>query len=116
MKLSETNELIKGDLLKIASGGYDEYFEKENVYKVLELSFFLNHIETLDDSIIFSYEKIKIKVANISELAYFSVYTSANPESQIYSVFKNQEDFKKAFKSFLINLRDDKLNKLLNDE
>jgi len=111
MKLSETNELIKGDLLKIASGGYDEYFEKEDVYKVLELSFFLNHIETLDDSIIFSYEKIKIKVANISELAYFSV----DVESQIYSVFKNQEYFKKAFKSFLINLRDDKLNKLLNE-
>jgi hypothetical protein len=55
MKLSETNEQIKADLMKFVNGEYDNHFNTDQIAMVTELSFLLNHISSEGDSIIFKY-------------------------------------------------------------
>lgn len=106
MKLSETNEMIKADLMKFVNGDYDDNFSKEQIAFATELSFLLNHITTVGDSIIFEYNKQKIKISGLHDNPYVS-------EEVIIHHIKNESIFKSAYKSFL---REHKLNKLLGDE
>jgi hypothetical protein len=105
MKLSETNEQIKADLMKFVNGEYDNYFTKEEVAMATELSFLFNHISAEGDSIIFNYNNDKIKISGLHDMSNFS-------EEGIIHHIKNEEVFKRSYKSFL---REHKLNKLLEE-
>ena len=105
MKLSDKNEQIKSDLMRFVNGEYDKYFTTEQIRFATELSFLLNHINQEGDSIIFSYNNDKIKISGLYD----------NPgasEESILSYIKNENLFKKSYKSFL---REHKINKLLNE-
>lgn len=105
MKLSDTNEQIKSDLMRFVNGEYDNYFTNEQIKFATELSFLLNHINQEGDSIIFSYNNYKIKISGLHDNPVAS-------EESILSYIKNEDTFKKSYKSFL---REHKLNKLLNE-
>lgn len=106
MKLSETNEMIKADLIKFINGDYDDNFSKEQVAFATELSFLLNHITVVGDSVIFEYNKQKIKISGLND------DVPCASEESITHYIKNENIFKISYKSFL---REYKLNKLLND-
>jgi hypothetical protein len=105
MKLSETNEKIKADLMKFVNGEFDSYFSKEQLKFATELSFLLNHISSEGDSIIFKYNNDKLKISGLNDNPYIT-------EEEIFHTIKNEDIFKKSYKSFL---REHKLNKLLNE-
>lgn len=106
MKLSETNEMIKADLMRFVNGEYDNYFTKEQLVLATEISFLLNHITVVGDSVIFEYNKQKIKISGLHDNPHLS-------EELIIHHIKNESIFKSAYKSFL---REHKLNKLLGDD
>jgi hypothetical protein len=106
MKLSETNEQIKADLMKFVNGEYDDYFTKEQIAMATEISFLLNHISSEGDSVIFKYNNDKVKISGLNDLPNFS-------EETIIHHIKSEEVFKRSYKSFL---REHKLNKLLGDD
>lgn len=105
MKLSEENEKIKADLMKFVNGEYDSNLTKEQLQFVTELSFLLNHT-TIDDvySVIFKYNNDKLVISGGLD----------NPLTETFfiSYIKNEDIFKRSYKSFL---REHKLNKLLNE-
>ena len=106
MKLSETNEMIKADLMRFVNGDYNNHFTKEQLEFATELSFLLNHITVVGDSVIFEYDKEKVKISGLHDNPYLS-------EESIIHHIKNKSIFKSAYKSFL---REHKLNKLLGDD
>ena len=105
MKLSETNEQIKADLMKFVNGEYDDYFTKEQIAMATELSFLFNHISVEGDSVIFKYNNDKVKISGLHDLPNFG-------EEAIIHHIKSEEVFKRSYKSFL---REHKLNKLLGE-
>jgi len=114
MKLSETNEQIKADLMKFVNGEYDDYFTKEQIAMATELSFLFNHISTEDDSVIFKYNNDKVKISglnNVLQRYKQNSYTNFSEEAIIHHI-KSEEVFKRSYKSFL---REHKLNKLLEE-
>jgi hypothetical protein len=105
MKLSETNEQIKADLMKFVNGEYDNHFNTDQIAMVTELSFLLNHISSEGDSIIFKYNNNKLKISGLYDNPYIT-------EEEIFYHLKKEEIFKSSYKLFL---REHKINKLLNE-
>lgn len=105
MKLSEENEKIKADLMKFVNGEYDSNFNKEQLQFVTELSFLLNHTTIDGYSVIFKYNNDKLVISGGLDNPYLT-------ETFFISYIKNEDIFKRAYKSFL---REHKLNKLLNE-
>ena len=67
MTLDDTDLFIKDSLESIISGKLHDKFTKEQLDKMLELSFLYNHItiHQTKDSIIFEYGKTKISINNL---------------------------------------------------
>ena len=117
MTLDDTDLFIKDSLESIISGKLHDKFTKEQLDKMLELSFLYNHItiHQTKDSILFEYGKTKISINNLYSQYSDLVYQLGKEEvkNMILSTITNQEDFKKAFKSFL---RDNKINDILSND
>lgn len=105
MKLSEVNEMIKADLMKFVNDDYNNHFTKEQLEFATELSFLLNHITVVGDSVIFEYNKDRVKISGLHDIP--------SGFSEGINYIKNENIFKTSYKSFL---REHKLNKLLGDE
>ena len=106
MKLSEENEKIKADLMKFVNGEYDSNLNKEQLQFVTELSFLLNHTTIDEYSVIFKYNNDKLVISSgLLDSPYLT-------ETALISYIKNEDIFKRSYKSFL---REHKLNKLLNE-
>jgi hypothetical protein len=105
MKLSEVNEMIKADLMKFVNGDYNNHFTKDQLEFATERSFLLNHITVVGDSVIFEYNKDRVKISGLHDIP------SGFSEESIIHYIKSENIFKSAYKSFL---REHKLNKLLN--
>jgi hypothetical protein len=104
--LDDTDNYIKDNLQNIIDGKFDDKFDKEQLKMMLELSFLYNHISIENDSVIFEYNGVKLKISGISEV--FGIYA----KESITSAIKNDVVFKSALKQFL---RDKKINEILND-
>ncbi len=117
MTLDDTDLFIKDSLESIISGKMNDKLTKEQLDKMLELSFLYNHItiHQTKDSIVFEYGKTKININNLYSQYSDLVYQLGKEEvkNMILSTITNQEDFKKAFKSFL---RDNKINDILSND
>jgi hypothetical protein len=102
--LDDTDNYIKDNLQNIIDGKFDDKFSKEQLKMMLEMSFLYNHISSEYDSVIFSYNDIKLKISGISEIP------GGFAKETITSAIKNDEVFKSALKQFL---RDKKINEIL---
>jgi hypothetical protein len=104
--LDDTDNYIKDNLQNIIDGKFDDNFSKEQLKMMLEMSFLYNHISSEYDSVIFSYNDIKLKISGISEIP------GGFAKETITSAIKNDAVFKSALTQFL---RDKKINEILND-
>jgi hypothetical protein len=105
MKLSTTNQTIKDDLQSLVDGTYEAILSPEQLKFALELSFLLNHITTDGYSVIFEYNKLRVKVSG-----HEFIPTEYEEERIIHTIIK-EEGFKSALKQFI---RDNKITKLLS--
>lgn len=102
--LDDTDNFIKDNLQNIIDGKFDDKFSPEQLKMMLELSFLYNHISFENNSVIFEYNRVKLKISGISEIP------SGFVKEQITSSIKNDVVFKSALKQFL---RDKKINEIL---
>lgn len=105
MKLSEEHEKIKADLMKFVNSEYDSNFTKEQLEFATELSFLLNYTSIDGVSLIFKYNNDKLVISGLLDNPYLT-------ENVLINYIKNEDIFKRSYKSFL---REHKLNKLLNE-
>lgn len=110
MKLSDTNQYIKDSLQDIIDGALDDKFSSDELKKILELSFFLNHIsfDEMCDALTFKYNNITLKVSNVIDLVYSNIYMS---EEEIFSIIMHEEMFKSAYTTFLRDIKIDNILK-----
>ena len=110
--LDDTDLFIKDNLDWILAGNYDDKFSKEQLDKMIELSFLYNHITLENDKLTFEYGKLQINLTNLYEQYSDLVYQLGKEgvKNMIITTITSQEQFKLAFKSFL---RDNKINKIL---
>ncbi len=102
--LDDTENYIKDNLQNILDGKFDDKFDKEQLKMMLEMSFLYNHISSEYDSVVFSYNGVKLKISGISEIP------GGFAKDQITSSIRNDVVFKSALKQFL---RDKKINDIL---
>ena len=102
--LDDTDNYIKDNLQNILDGNFNDKFEPEQLNMMLELSFLYNHISVENDSVIFGYNGVKLKISGISELP------TQFAKEHITSTIKNDVVFKSALTQFL---RDKKINEIL---
>jgi hypothetical protein len=99
-----TDNYIKDNLENIIDGKFDDKFSKEQLKMMLEMSFLYNHITVENDSVIFEYNGVKLKINGISEIP------TQFAKETITSSIKNDVVFKSALTQFL---RDKKINEIL---
>ena len=101
--LDDTDLFIKSNLDQILAGNYDHKFSKEQLDKMLELSFLYNHMILENDKLTFEYSKWQINL---------TVYQIGKEgvKNIIITTITSQDGFKSAFKSFL---RDKKINNII---
>jgi hypothetical protein len=104
MKLSTTNQTIKDDLQSFVDGTYEGILSPEQLKMALELSFLFNHITTDGYSVIFEYNKLRIKVSGDKFMP-----TEYEEERIIHTIIK-EKGFQSALKQFI---RDNRITKLL---
>ena len=102
--LDDTDNYIKDNLQNILDGKFDDKFSPEQLKMMLEMSFLYNHITVENDSVIFEYNGVKLKISGISELP------TQFAKEHITSTIKNDLFFKSALTQFL---RDKKINEIL---
>ena len=102
--LDDTENYIKDNLQNIIDGKFDDKFDKEQLKMMLEMSFLYNHINVENDSVIFEYNGVKLKINGISEIP------TQFAKETITSSIKNDVVFKSALTQFL---RDKKINEIL---
>ena len=102
--LDDTENYIKDNLQNILDGKFDDKFDKEQLKMMLEMSFLYNHISVENDSVVFSYNGVKLKISGISEIP------GGFAKEQITSSIRNDVIFKSALKQFL---RDKKIIDIL---
>jgi acid stress-induced BolA-like protein IbaG/YrbA len=102
--LDDTDNYIKDNLQNILDGKFDDKFDKEQLKMMLEMSFLYNHINVENDSVIFEYNGVKLKINGISEIP------TQFAKETITSSIKNDVVFKSALTQFL---RDKKINEIL---
>jgi len=100
----DTDNYIKDNLENIIDGKFDDKFSPEQLKMMLEMSFLYNHITFENDSVIFEYNSVKLKISGISELP------TQFAKEHITSTIKNDKFFKSALTQFL---RDKKINNIL---
>ena len=113
MKLSDTNQYIKDNLDNLIQGKLSNKFNPEELNKLIQLSFLLNHIQLENiDTILFNYNNVKIRFSNLQELMLStSHYNGLDLEDLVINTIITQDDFKKSFKSFI---RDINIDKIIN--
>lgn len=102
--LDDTDNYIKDNLQNIIDGKFDDKFSPEQLKMMLEMSFLYNHISVENDSVIFEYNGIKLKIDGVSKLP------GEFAKETVTSTIKNDEVFKSALTQFL---RDKKINEIL---
>lgn len=110
--LDDTDLFIKDSLDWILTGKYDDKFSKEQLDKMIELSFLYNHLTQENDKLIFEYSNWQINLTNLYEQYSDLVYQMGKEavKNMIITTITSQEQFKLAFKSFI---RDKKINQIL---
>ena len=107
--LDDTENYIKDNLENIIDGKFDDKFDTEQLKMMLEMSFLYNHITIENDSVIFEYNGVKLKINGINDLINSS-QIGIDYKSQIFSTIKSNMIFKSALTQFL---RDKKINDIL---
>ncbi len=110
--LDDTDLFIKDNLDWILAGNYSNDLSKEQLDKMIELSFLYNHLILENDKLTFEYSKWQINLTNLYEQYSELVYQLGREgvKNMIITTITSQEQFKLAFKSFL---RDRKINKII---
>jgi hypothetical protein len=101
---NSTLEFFKNNLDKIVNGDYNHLFSKEEINKMIEMSFFYKHMVLDGTKMSFKYNNINI-IFNISDLLGFS------SEEGIISHITTTDEFKSCLKIFL---RDIKINNIIS--
>jgi Zn/Cd-binding protein ZinT len=111
--LDDTDLFIKENLDWILAGKYDDSFSKEQLDKMIELSFLYNHITIENDALKFEYDKLQINLTNLYEQYSDLVYQIGKEgvKNMIITTITSQDNFKSGFKSFI---RDKKINKIID--
>jgi len=94
MKLDETELKLKEDIDIIFNGGYDDDFLSDQIEYIKQISFLYNHIDIEDNSLVFKYDNMKLKINGISELP---------PDFQkehTMHLIRNSDEFKSAYTQF----------------
>ena len=109
--LDDTDLFIKDNLDWILAGNYSDDLSKEQLDKMIELSFLYNHLILENDKLTFEYSKYQINLTNLYEQYSELVYQIGKEavKNMIITTITSQEQFKLALKSFL---RDRKINKM----
>lgn len=110
--LDDTDLFIKDNLDWILAGNYSNDLSKEQLDKMIELSFLYNHLILENDKLTFEYSKYQINLTNLYEQYSELVYQIGKEavKNMIITTITSQEQFKLALKSFL---RDRKINKII---
>ena len=110
--LDDTDLFIKDNLDWILAGNYDDKFNKEQLDKMIELSFLYNHMVLENDKLTFEYSKYQINLTNLYEQYSDLVYQLGREgvKNMIITAITSQDEFKLALKSFL---RDRKINEII---
>ena len=106
--LDDTENYIKDNLQNIIDGKFDDNFSKEQLKMMLEMSFLYNHISVENDSVIFEYNGVNLKINGINDL--INSIPIGIDKNEIFSMIKNDVVFKSALTQFL---RDKKINEIL---
>ena len=106
--LDDTENYIKDNLQNIIDGKFDDKFSSEQLKMMLEMSFLYNHITVENDSVIFEYNGVKLKINGINDL--INSIPIGIDKNEIFSMIKNDVVFKSALTQFL---RDKKINEIL---
>ena len=109
--LDDTDLFIKDNLEWILAGNYDDKFSKEQLDKMIELSFLYNHMVLENDKLTFEYSKWQINLSNLP--LYSDLLNQLGKEAvknMIITAITSQEQFKSALKSFL---RDKQISKII---
>ena len=111
--LDDTDLFIKDNLDWILAGKYNDKFSKEQLDKMIELSFLYNHMILENDKLTFEYSKYQINLTNLyaqySELVY--QLGKEGVKNMIITTITSQDGFKSAYKSFL---RNKQINKIID--
>jgi hypothetical protein len=112
--LDDTDLFIKDNLDWILAGKYDDKFSKEQLDKMIELSFLYNHIHIESNTLTFRYSKLQINLTNLYEQYSELVYQIGKEavKNMIITTITSQEQFKLSFVSFL---RDKKIDKIIKE-
>lgn len=102
--LDITDNYIKDNLQNILDGKFDDKFKPGQLKMMLEMSFLYNHISAENDSVIFKYNDVKLKISGISDIP------GEFAKEHITSAIRNDVVFKSALTQFL---RDKKINDIL---
>jgi hypothetical protein len=102
--LDSTDNYIKDNLQNILDGKFDDKFKPDQLKMMLEMSFLYNHISAENDSVIFKYNDVKLKISGISDIP------GEFAKEHITSAIRNDVVFKSALTQFL---RDKKINDIL---
>jgi len=102
--LDITDNYIKDNLQNILDGKFDDKFKPVQLKMMLEMSFLYNHISAENDSVIFKYNDVKLKISGISDIP------GEFAKEHITSAIRNDVVFKSALTQFL---RDKKINDIL---
>ena len=111
--LDDTDLFIKDNLDWILAGKYDDKFSKEQLDKMIELSFLYNHKTIENGTLTFEYSKWQINLGNLLQ-QYSELVSQLGKEAvknMIITTITSQEQFKLALVSFL---RDKKINKIID--
>jgi hypothetical protein len=101
--LDDTDNYIKDNLENIIDGKFNDLLSPDQLKVMLEMSFLYNHITLENDSVIFEYNGVRLKLSGLSELSPLFV-------KEYVSAMRNDVVFKSALKQFL---RDKKINEIL---
>jgi len=110
--LDDMDIFIKDNLDGILAGDMDDKFNKEQLDKMLEISFLYNHLTFEKDSLTFEHGDVKVRVNNLYEQYSDLVYQIGKEavKNMVITTITSQDQFKSSFKSFL---RDKKIDKIL---
>ena len=110
--LDDMDIFIKDNLDGILAGDMDDKFNKEQLDKMLEISFLYNHLTFEKDSLTFEYGDVKVRVNNLYEQYSDLVYQIGKEavKNMVITTITSQDQFKSTFKSFI---RDNKINKII---
>lgn len=107
-ELTETELKLKEDLPLILNGGYDKFFEGEQLKLILELSFLYNFTEFTYDSAVFKYNNNTLRISGLSD-AYYSVDSFDTAVNYI----RKERVFKDALVSYK---REYKINNIIEND